>query len=383
MMAATALTRIPFNRPFFTGTEFEYIRQALERGQLSSGGAFGARCEKLLEESLGAPRVLLTSSCTHALEMAALLLDIQPGEEVIVPTFTFVSTANAFVNFGARPVFVDIRPETLNLDVAQVESKITRLTRAIIPVHYGGVGCDLDRLVELAAHRGVAIVEDNAHGLFGRYRGRYLGTFGSVAAQSFHETKNFTCGEGGALVINDPALVARAEVLRDKGTDRSRFFRGEVDKYTWVDIGSSWGMAELLAAFLFAQLEQRQRIWDLRRQAWDYYQRELAAWAAASGIGTPLVPSYCEQAYHMYYLLLPSLASRQALIAHLAARDILGIFHYQPLHLSKMGQQFGGKRGDHPVSEHVSERLLRIPLYNQITRAEQDRVIAALHEFTP
>jgi dTDP-4-amino-4,6-dideoxygalactose transaminase len=375
------LAHIPFNRPFFTGKEFEYIRQALECGQLSSGGSFGARTEKLLEETLGAPRVLLTSSCTHALEMAALLLDIQPGDEVIVPTFTFVSTVNAFVNFGARPVFVDIRPETLNLDEAQVESRMTPHTRAIVPVHYGGVGCDLTRLTDIAARRHVAIVEDNAHGLFGRYRGRYLGTFGAVAAQSFHETKNFTCGEGGALVINDPALVARAEILRDKGTDRSRFFRGEVDKYTWVDVGSSWGMPELLAAFLYAQLEDRERIWELRRQAWDYYHAGIAGWASESGVGTPLVPSFCAQAYHMYYLLLPSLAARQALIAHLREREILGIFHYQPLHLSAMGMKFGGRPGDHPVAESVSDRLLRIPLYNQITREEQDRVIAALHEF--
>src|SRR5713101_4729766 len=251
---------IPFNRPFFSGREFEFIQQAIANSQISGDGIFTRKCHALLENALGVSKVLLTTSCTHALEMAALLLDIRPGDEVVVPSFTFVSTINAFVLRGARPVFADIRPDTLNLDERLLESLITPRTRAIVVVHYAGVGCEMDAILRIAGRHGVAVVEDNAHGLFGSYRGRLLGTFGSLATQSFHETKNIYCGEGGALLINDPALVLRAEILREKGTNRSAFFRGQVDKYTWVDAGSSYVISDCLAAFLYAQLEQRERI---------------------------------------------------------------------------------------------------------------------------
>ncbi|MCI0644324.1 MAG: dTDP-4-amino-4,6-dideoxygalactose transaminase, partial [Chloroflexi bacterium] len=257
--------KIPFNKPFVAGDEFRYMAQAMERGHISGDGYFSKQCHGLLEESLGVRRALLTTSCTHALEMAALLLDIRPGDEVIIPSFTFVSAANAFVLRGARPVFADIRPDTLNIDESQLEGLITPRTKAIVVMHYGGVGCEMDAIMEIAGRHGVAVVEDNAHGLFGKYRGRYLGTFGCLATLSFHETKNFSCGEGGALLINDAALVERAEIIREKGTDRSRFFRGQVDKYTWVDVGSSYLSSDLLAAFLYAQLEAREEIQARRR----------------------------------------------------------------------------------------------------------------------
>ena len=381
MPESQALDRIPFNRPFLAGRELEYVRDAIASGQISAGGRFTARCEALLEEALPARRALLTTSCTHALELAALLLGVAPGDEVIVPSFTFVSTANAFVSHGARPVFVDVRRDTLNLDERLVEARLGPRTKAIVPVHYAGVACELDALDALARRRGVPLVEDNAHGLFGRFRGRALGTFGAVATLSFHETKNFTCGEGGALLVNDPALVERAEVLRDKGTDRGRFFRGEVPRYTWVDHGSSWGLSELLAAYLLAQLERREQIWDLRRAAWARYDAALAGWAKGQGLATPTVPDGCEPAYHLYHLVMRTPAEREALIASLRARDILAIFHYQPLHLSKMGRRFGGREGDCPVAEALSERLVRLPLYNGITPDEQGRVIDAVRAF--
>jgi dTDP-4-amino-4,6-dideoxygalactose transaminase len=375
------VSRIPFNRPYVGARELAHVREAIGRGHLSSNGRFTEMCEELLKDVLGCQRVLLTSSCTHALELAALLLRIEPGDEVIVPSFTYVSTVNAFVNYGARPVFVDVRADTLDLDESLIEARIGPRTRALVPVHYAGVGCEMDALGEIARRRGLVMVEDNAHGLFGRYRGRMLGTLGALATQSFHETKNLTCGEGGALVINDPSLIARAEILRDKGTDRARFFRGQVDRYTWVDLGSSWGLSEVLAAFLFAQLEERERIGATRRQIWERYHRALTGWAQQRGWRGPTVPAHCEQTFHMYYLLLPSPQLRQALIEHLARRDILAIFHYQPLHLSQMGERFGGRRGDCPVTESVSDRLLRLPLYHDLSPDDQDRVIDAVREF--
>jgi dTDP-4-amino-4,6-dideoxygalactose transaminase len=263
--------KIPFNKPCLTGNELRYIADAITRGHSAGDGSFTRRCHEILERILGAPRVLLTTSCTHALEMAALLLEIKPGDEVIVPSFTFVSTVNAFVLRGARPVFIDIRPDTLNLDESLLEPLITSRTRAVLPVHYAGVGCEMDRILATASRHGVAVVEDNAHGLFGRYKSRFLGTLGCLATQSFHETKNLTCGEGGALVINDQRYVSRAEILREKGTNRSRFFRGEVDKYSWVDIGSSYLPSDILAAFLCAQLERHEQIMMTRRRIWECY----------------------------------------------------------------------------------------------------------------
>jgi len=374
---------VPFNRPSCAGAELACMAEAVASGHISGDGPFTKKCRALLEQTLGVPRALLTTSCTHALEMAALLLEIQPGDEVVAPSFTFVSTVNAFVLRGARPVFVDIRPDTLNLDERRIEAALTPRTRAIVAVHYGGVGCEMDALLELAGRRGVPVVEDNAHGLFGRYRGRCLGTFGALATQSFHETKNFSCGEGGALLINDPRYLERAEIVREKGTNRSRFFRGEVDKYTWVDLGSSYLPSDLLAAFLYAQLERREQIQGARRRLWERYDAELKEWAAANGVRQPLVPAHCEQAWHLYYLLMPSLEARQRLIAHLKARGILSVFHYLPLHLSPMGRRFGGRPGDCPVAEDASDRLLRLPFYNDMTAEEQARVIAAVREFKP
>ena len=372
---------IPFNRPTIVGKELYYISQTIHSGYSAGDGEFTKKCHRLLEQVLGAPKVLLTTSCTHALEMAALLLDIQPGDEVIIPSFTFVSTVNAFVLRGAKPVFIDIRPDTLNLDEAQLEDLITPRTRAIAPVHYAGVGCEMDEICAIAAKHQIPIVEDNAHGLFGKYRGKNLGTFGAFATQSFHETKNVTCGEGGALIINDPSYIERDEIIRDKGTNRSRFFRGQVDKYTWVDVGSSYLPSDILAAFLYAQLEAREEIQAKRRKIWEYYYHHLATWAGENGVRLPIVPAHCEQSYHMFYILLPSLEYRQALIEHLKSRGILSVFHYLPLHLSDMGRHFGGREGDCPVTEVVSDRLLRLPFYNDFDESDQARVVDAIKEF--
>jgi len=372
---------IPFNHSTVVGREYDYIHQALASGQIAGDKTFSRKSQQLLEFALGVPRALVTTSCTHALEMAALLLDIQPGDEVILPSFTFVSTANAFALRGARIVFADIRPDTLNLDERQLPQLITPRTRAIVPVHYAGVGCEMDSLLALAREHNLAVIEDNAHGLFGKYRGRWLGTFGAMATQSFHETKNITCGEGGALLLNDPAFIARAEIIREKGTDRARFFRGEIDKYSWVDIGSSYVMSDVLAAFLFGQLEAWPKIQQHRQTLWHRYHDALASWSRHLGARQPVVPAHCEQAYHMYYLLLPDLATRTALISHLKSRNILAVFHYLPLHLSDYGRRWGGKPGDCPVTETVSDQLLRLPLYNAMTLEQQDRVIQALHDF--
>ncbi len=374
---------IPFNHSTVAGAEYEYIRQAMASGQVAGDRTFSRRCQAVLEETLGARRALVTTSCTHALEMAALLLDIQPGDEVIVPSFTFVSTANAFALRGARLVFCDVRPDTLNLDEARLPALITPRTRAVVPVHYAGVGCEMDEIGAIAQRHGLAVVEDNAHGLFGKYRGRWLGTFGAFATQSFHETKNITCGEGGALLINDPRHAERAEIIREKGTNRARFFRGEVDKYSWVDIGSSYVMSDVLAAFLFGQLEKWREIQARRRALWERYDTRLAPWSARLGVSRPHVPAHCEQAWHMYYLLLPDLAMRTALIAHLKARGIMAVFHYLPLHLSEYGQRWGGRPGDCPVTESVSDRLLRLPLFYSLTDDQQARVIDSIMEFCP
>jgi dTDP-4-amino-4,6-dideoxygalactose transaminase len=374
-------SKIPFNRSSLCGRELEYIFQTITIGQIAGDQTFSQKCQAFLEQTLGVPKAMVTTSCTHALEMCALLLDIKPGDEVIVPSFTFVSTANAFALRGAKIIFADIRPDTLNLDEKQLEWLISPRTKAIVVVHYAGVGCEMDAILAIANCHGVSVVEDNAHGLFGKYRGRWLGTFGRLATQSFHETKNITCGEGGALLVNDPRLVERAEILREKGTNRSRFFRGQVDKYTWVDVGSSYVMSDVLAAFLYAQLEAWQTIQSLRRNIWDYYDRQLRAPLQKLGVGCPVVPEHCEQPCHMYYLMMPSFQKRQACISFLKSRSILGVFHYVPLHLSPMGIQFGGKKGGCPVAEVAGERLLRLPFYNSLGRAEQDQVTEAVLDF--
>lgn len=372
---------IPFNKPYANGKELVYMQQAIANGHLSGDGSFTKQTHTLLESLLGVPKVLLTTSCTHALEMSALLLNIQAGDEVIVPSFTFVTSINAFVLRGAVPVFADVRPDTLNLDETRLEALITPRTRAIVVVHYAGVACEMDTIMAIANRHQIPVVEDNAHGLFAKYKGRYTGTIGALATQSFHETKNFICGEGGALLINDPQYIERAEIIREKGTNRGRFFRGQVDKYTWVDVGSSYLPSELNAAYLLAQLEDREDIQGRRQHIWAYYQQHLAEWAATHGVTLPTVPDDCEQSYHMYYLLLPSLAVRTALIASLKAVGILSVFHYLPLHLSDMGVQFGGKAGDCPVTEDVSDRLLRLPFYNDMTDEDLERVVTALHRF--
>jgi dTDP-4-amino-4,6-dideoxygalactose transaminase len=375
------MNNIPFNRPCFTGNELHYITEAVERGHISGDGYFSKQCHQYLEQSLGVPKALLTTSCTHALEMSALLLDIQPGDEVICPDFTFVSTINAFVLRGARPIFVDVRSDTLNLDETQLETAITPRTKAILLVHYGGVGCEMDTILEIANRHHIPVVEDNAHGLFARYKGRYLGTIGAMATQSFHETKNFQCGEGGALLINDAQYIERAEIIREKGTNRSRFFRGQVDKYTWVDVGSSYLPSDILAAFLYAQLESREVIQAKRQSIWNLYHENLRGWAEQYDVQLPYIPSHCEQAYHVFYMVMPSLQSRQALISHLKQAGILSVFHYLPLHLSDMGQQYGGRLGDCPVTERLGDCLVRLPFYNDLSESDQGRVIETIQRF--
>ena len=372
---------IPFNRTSVVGNELYYVGEAVASGEITGDGTYTSLCRELFEKEFGIARCLLTPSCTHALEMAALLLDIQPGDEVILPTFTFVSSANAFVLRGAKPVFIDSRPDNLNIDESHIESRITDRTKAIVLVHYAGVGCDMESIMKIAQRRGIPIVEDNAHGLFGTYRGKYLGTFGALATMSFHGTKNISSGEGGALFINDDQMVERAEIIREKGTNRSRFFRGEVDKYTWVDIGSSYLPSELVAAYLYGQLEMRDAIQSKRKMIWDYYFTNLVDWAVTQNVQLPTIPSSCEQTYHMFYMLLPDLQSRQAFISFMKLHGIQTPFHYLPLHLSDMGRKFGGKSGDCPVAENLSDRLVRLPLFYSMTESQRIRVVQTVKNF--
>jgi len=375
------MKKIPYNRPSIVGSELEYIQQSIAAGHISGDGPFTKKCHSLLEQILGVPKTLLTTSCTHALEMTALLLEIKPGDEVIFPSFTFVSTVNAFVLRGARPIFVDIRRDTLNLDENLLEAYITPNTRAIIAMHYAGIACEMDPIMQISQRYNLAVVEDNAHGLFGKYKERYLGTFGCMATQSFHETKNFSCGEGGAIIINEPAYIERAEIIREKGTNRNRFFRGLVDKYTWVDIGSSYLPSDMLAAYLYAQLELWVAIQAKRKCIWQAYDVALRDWAERNSIRRPVIPSYCEQAYHLYYLLLPNLEQRQAFISYLKEKGIMAVFHYLPLHLSQMGLRFGGQVGDCPVTEEISDRLVRLPLFYDLHADEHSYVVECIQKF--
>lgn len=374
---------IPYNQPAVTGRELEYMARAVAAGHISGDGPFTKACHQHLEKLSGARRALLTTSCTHALEMCALLLNLGPGDEVICPPFTFVSTVNALVLRGAKPVFVDIRPDTLNLDETLIEAAITPRTRAILVVHYAGVACAMDVIADIARRHHLAIVEDNAHGLFGTFRGERLGSFGTMATLSFHETKNLTAGEAGALLLNDEQLIERAEILREKGTNRARFFRGQVDRYTWVDVGSSYLPSDILAAYLLAQIEGHEAIQARRQAIWRRYATELASWAEARGIGLPTVPDGCQHPAHIFYLMLPSLAMRTALIEYMKAKRILLVFHYQPLHLSDMGQKLGGAAGQCPVTERAADCLVRLPLFYQLTDAEQTRVLETLTAFNP
>lgn len=372
---------IPFNKPCFEGKELVYIAQAIGNGLVSGDGQFTRQCHILLEQQLGVAKAFLTTSCTHALEMAAILLNIEAGDEVIVPSFAFVSCINAFVLRGARPVFIDIRPDTLNMDESQLEGLITSRTKVILPIHYAGVGCEMDTIMEISDKYGVSVVEDNAHGLFGKYRGKHLGTFGCMSTLSFHETKNIICGEGGALLINDPQYIERAEIIREKGTNRSRLFRGEVDKYTWVDIGSSYLPSDMLAGFLYAQLEAREHIQEHRKIIWDYYYFNLSDWAEKYGISLPVVPQQCQQSYHMFYMIMPSHKERQKLIDHLKSNGILSVFHYLPLHLSEMGMKMSGKKRGCPVTKTISNRLVRLPFYNDLTEKEQEFIVDCILDF--
>lgn len=372
---------VPFSRPTTSERSLAYVAEALAAHRLAGDGPFTVACQDLLERRLDGARTLLTPSCTHALEMAALLLDVGPGDEVLMPSFTFVSTANAFVLRGARPVFVDIDPHTGNIDPADLARRITPATRAIVVVHYAGIACDMDRIGALAAANDLAVVEDNAHGLFGTWQGKALGTFGAMATLSFHETKNVTCGEGGALVLNDPSLVARAEIIREKGTNRSQFVRGEVNRYAWIDVGSSYLLSDVLAAVLAAQLEEADKIQALRQRVWERYDEALTGWASARGCGLPLVPEGCGSSWHSFHLLLPDQATRDGLIEHLRLRGIGAPFHYLPLHLSVMGRRFGGQPGDCPITESFSGRLIRLPLHHSLTENEVASVISGVEAF--
>lgn len=370
--------KIEFNRPYMTGKELYYIAEAKFGNMLAGDGPFTKRCHRWIEEAANVKTALLTHSCTAALEMAALLLNIQPGDEVIMPSFTFVSTANAFVLRGAVPVFVDVRPDTLNLDENLVEAAITPRTRAIIPVHYAGVACEMDSLLAIAKRHGLMVVEDAAQGVMATYKGRVLGSIGDLGAYSFHETKNVISGEGGALLVNDRHLSARAEVIREKGTDRSRFFRGQVDKYTWQEVGSSFLPGELTAAFLWAQLEHATMITDVRLAAWNYYHERFAALEAEGLVRRPIVPKECGHNAHMYYILLHPDINRQAVIENLKDHSISAVFHYVPLHSSPGGMKYGRAHGSMHVTNDVSSRIMRLPLWVNISNEQQDRVVDAL-----
>jgi dTDP-4-amino-4,6-dideoxygalactose transaminase len=369
---------LPFNHSALEGNEIEFISQAISNGQIAGDQVFSKKCQVLLENITGVRKALVTTSCTHALEIAAILLKIQHNDEVIIPAFTFVSTANAFVLHGARTVFCDIRPDTLNLDESKLEKLITKRTRAIVVVHYAGVGCEMDKILEIANNHGIAVVEDNAHGLFGKYRGRWLGTFGCLATQSFHETKNITCGEGGALLINNKKFIERAEIIREKGTNRTRFFRGQVDKYSWVDVGSSYVMSDILAAFLYGQLEKWKQIQKKRENIWKRYHKKLQEWAEENGVMRPSVPNHCEQAYHMYYLLMPSLNARTDFILRLKNSGITTVFHYLALNRSPYARHMaenGSCNFDCPVTEDTADKIVRLPFYTSMTRKDQIKVI--------
>jgi dTDP-4-amino-4,6-dideoxygalactose transaminase len=374
------MERIPFNKPFIVGKELFYISQAVLDGHLAGNGAFTRRCEEWLEQRTGAARVLLTHSCTAALEIAALLCDVKEGDEVILPSFTFVSTANAFAMRGAKLRFVDVREDTLNLDEARIENALTQDTRVIVPVHYAGVGCEMNAITEIARRHGVMVVEDAAQAVDSTYDGRHLGTFGELGCFSFHETKNFICGEGGALVVNDERFLERAEVLRDKGTNRSQFLRGEVDKYTWVDVGSSYSPSELNAAFLYAQLEENVSITSKRTAIFSRYRASLAPLEQAGLLRMPSLPPGTSCNGHMFYVLLESEVDRNRVIHGLEKQGIHAVFHYVPLHTSPMGVALGYQPGDLPVTEDVAARLLRLPCYFELSEDEQDRVIDAFIE---
>ena len=373
---------IPFNAPPVVGTELDYMQSAMNSGKLCGDGGFTRRCQQWLEQHFGSEKVLLTPSCTASLEMAALLLDIQPGDEVIMPSYTFVSTANAFVLRGAKIVFVDIRPDTMNIDETLIEAAITDKTRAIVPVHYAGVACEMDTIMALATKHNLFVVEDAAQGVMSTYKGRALGTIGHIGCFSFHETKNYTAGgEGGATLINDKTLVERAEIIREKGTNRSQFFRGQVDKYTWVSYGSSYLPSDLNAAYLWAQLEQADTINTDRTHSWDYYAQELAPLAEAGLLELPTVPEGCVHNGHLFYVKLRDLEQRTAFIAYLKAHGVASSFHYVPLHSAPAGIQYGRFAGVDEYTTKESNRLTRLPLYYGLTEDDRAAVVQVVKDF--
>ena len=369
---------IPFNKPYITGKEITYIGEAHRNGMLAGDGVFTKRCHVWLEQRTGCAKALLTHSCTAALEMAALLLDIEAGDEVVMPSYTFVSTANAFVLRGAKPVFVDVREDTLNLDEKLVEAAITARTRAIVPVHYAGVGCEMDAIMAIAQRHDLKVVEDAAQGVMSTYKGRALGSIGDLGAYSFHETKNVISGEGGSLLVNDAALAARAEVIREKGTDRNRFFRGQVDKYTWQETGSSFLPGEVISAFLWAQLEQAERITNDRLQSWHRYHVLLEALENSGQVRRPIIPADCRHNAHMYYVLLDPGLDRALVLTEMKRRDVWPVFHYVPLHSSPAGLKYGRTQGSLAITDSIAQRLIRLPLWMGITEAEQAAVAGAL-----
>ena len=373
--------KIPFNKPPFVGLEFDYIKQAVESGKICGDGTYNLLCHKWLEEHTGAVKALMTTSCTHALEMSARLCNIAPGDEVIMPSFTFVSTADAFVSQGAKCVFVDIRPDTMNLDEKLIEDAITDKTKAIVPVHYAGVGCEMDKINETAKRHNLFVIEDAAQGMMATYKGRALGSLGDFGCYSYHETKNYSMGEGGALLINRPEFCDRAEIIREKGTNRCQFHRGEVDKYTWVELGSSYLPSELNAAYLYAELECADIINDNRMASWNAYRERLAPLAEKGLIELPFVPEHCKHNAHMFYLKVEDLATRTALIKHLVYNGILAVFHYVPLHSSPAGMRFGRFSGEDKYTTNESNRLLRLPMFYGLKSEEIEFICDKVYEF--
>ena len=372
---------IPFNKPFLSGKELVYIEEAVNRGRISGDGYFTGLCQSWLEAQTGSQKALLTHSCTAALEMAAILADIQPGDEVIMPSYTFVSTANAFVLRGGVPVFIDIRPDTMNMDESLIEAAVTEKTKAIVPVHYAGVACDMDKIMAIAKKYKLLVIEDAAQGIMCTYKGKPLGSIGHLGTLSFHETKNIISGEGGALLINDPQFIERAEIIREKGTDRSKFYRGEVDKYTWVDIGSSYLPGDIIAAFLYAQMEQAEQITKNRIEIWRKYNEELAPLASKELIELPVVPENCQHNAHMFYIKTGCLEERTALSEFLKSKGILSVFHYVPLHSSRAGKLFGRFNGQDRYTSRESERLLRLPMYKELEAKYVDNIIEAIYSY--
>jgi dTDP-4-amino-4,6-dideoxygalactose transaminase len=373
------MENIPFNKPFIAGKELYYIAQAVTMGNLSGDGYFTKKCAELMQERFGIKKILMTPSCTASLEMAAQLCDVKPGDEVIMPSYTFVSTASAFVRMGAKPVFVDIRPDTLNIDETLIEDAITERTKAICVVHYAGVACEMDRIMAIARRHNLLVVEDAAQGVNSFYNGRALGSIGDLGCYSFHETKNYICGEGGALCINDPAMTQRAEIIRDKGTNRQRFFRGEVDKYTWVDVGSSYVPSEICSAFLYAQLEEMDRISERRREIYQNYRRALKPLEAAGFLQLPVIPEDCKSNFHMFFVTVPSAEIRDQALAAMKEAGVRAVFHYVPLHSSPKGKELCGEQ-TLPVTEDLSARLLRLPFFHEIDASEQQAVIKVVSD---